>query len=449
MIRKANTEAKFGFKKEEAQNPYTGFTSFQHFRGEKLYSDCIVLPENNYTETEHYECYPIPDYVEENGREEGFYPDTSIVYIRSLWKEFEPQKGKYNYDFIQDIIDKAKSHNQTLAFRLIAHSTREMDDVPDWLKEIIPCPARPEGQRVKDSPTDPLFIEYFCDAVKAFAERFDSEPTLDTVDITLPGSWGEGHNLHLYTPEDLQKMVDAYTKSFKHTRLIAQCSRPELIKYAMKTVPVGWRGDGLGEPRHTFEMYPERIEKIADLWKTMPVSFEAYWWLGEWKRKGWDIDKIIEYTLSWHISSFNAKSLPIPNEWKDKIDYWLSKMGYHFCPETFKFPSEASAGDTAEFEISVNNLGVAPIYNPIPLHLRLTRNGSASYETETDVDILTWMPGTTSSTTQIKLPANLEPGTYDIELGIFNDLIPVVYFCTDAPRNGSYYKFGKIVIKFK
>ena len=208
MLRKADTVSKFNYKKEEKQNPYIGFTSFQHFRGEKLYSDCIVLPENNYTETEHYECYPVPDYVPENGREEGYYPDTSIVYIRALWKEFEPEKGKYNYDFIQDIIDKAKSHEQTLAFRLIAHSTREMDDVPDWLKKIIPCPERPEGKRVKDSPTDPRFIEYFCDAVKAFADRFDSDPTLDTVDITLPGSWGEGHNLHLYTPEDLQKMVE-------------------------------------------------------------------------------------------------------------------------------------------------------------------------------------------------------------------------------------------------
>lgn len=445
MLRKADTVSKFNYRKEEKQNPYIGFTSFQHFRGEKLYSDCIVLPENNYTETEHYECYPVPDYVPENGREEGYYPDTSIVYIRALWKEFEPEKGKYNYDFIQDIIDKAKSHEQTLAFRLIAHSTREMDDVPDWLKEIIPCPARPEGKRVKDSPTDPLFIEYFCDAVKAFADRFDSDPVLDTVDITLPGSWGEGHNLHLYTPEDLQKMVDAYTKNFKHTRLITQLSRPDLAQYAMMSAPVGIRGDGLGEPRHTFEMYPEKIEKVQDYWKTMPVSFEAYWWLGEWQRKGWDVDRIIQCTLDWHISSFNAKSLPVPNEWKEKIDNWVSKMGYHFCPVSFKYPKNVCNGDKAELELEINNVGVAPLYNKASLFVRLIGNGCI-YQSETDVNILEWMPGKNISNMTIEIPNNLFSGVYDIEIGIFNDNVPVFYLCTDAPRNGRFYKMGEIKI---
>ena len=53
---------KFHYKREEAQNPYCGFTSFQHFRGEKLYEDIVVLPENKFTETERVECYPVsPD----------------------------------------------------------------------------------------------------------------------------------------------------------------------------------------------------------------------------------------------------------------------------------------------------------------------------------------------------------------------------------------------------
>lgn len=446
MLRKADTVSKFGYKKEEKQNPYIGFTSFQHFRGEKLYSDCIVLPENNYTETEHYECYPVPDYVPENGREEGYYPDTSIVYIRALWKEFEPEKGVYNYDFIQDIIDEAKAHNQTLAFRLIAHSTREMDDVPDWLKKIIPCPERPEGKRVKDSPTDPRFIEYFCDAVKAFADRFDADPTLDTVDITLPGSWGEGHNLHLYTPEDLQKMVDAYTKNFKHTRLITQLSRPDLAQYAMASAPVGIRGDGLGEPRHTFEMYPEKIDKVADYWKTMPVSFEAYWWLGEWQRKEWDVDRIIKCTLDWHISSFNAKSLPVPNEWKDKIDQWVSKMGYHFCPVSFKYPQSAAAGDTAEIELEINNVGVAPFYNKASLYVRLSGCGR-KFDIVTDVDICKWMPGKTTENITIAVPEGIEAGEYNIEIGICGEVMHDIYMCTDAPANGNFYTMGKMKIE--
>ena len=331
MIRYATKTRTFNVKAEEGQNPYIGICSFQHFRDEPLYSDCIVLPENNYCETEHYECYPIPDYVEQNGRSEGYYPDTSVAYMRVLWKEFEPQRGVYNYDFIQDILDKAKAHGQTVMFRLIAHSTRESDDVPDWLKELIDCPARPEGKRVKDSPTDPLFLELFTQAVRKLGERFDSNPTLDVMDISLPGSWGEGHNLHLYSPESLKNIVDTYLEVFKNTQLMGQISRPELLHYANNFADVGWRGDGLGSPKHNTDIYPPKFLQNTDLWMRAPVSFEAYWWLGEWKRKGWSIDDVIDYTLKVHISSFNPKSLPIPFEWKDKIDYWLSKMGYHFA----------------------------------------------------------------------------------------------------------------------
>ena len=145
----------FNYKREEGQNPYIGIMSFQHFRGEKLYSDIVVTPEANFTETERVECYPISKDAAENGREEGYYPDSSVVYIRILWKEFEPKRGEYNYKFIEDILDRARAHSQTLIFRLMAHSTRSCDDVPEWLKEIIPCPERPDGKRVKDSTTDP------------------------------------------------------------------------------------------------------------------------------------------------------------------------------------------------------------------------------------------------------------------------------------------------------
>ena len=261
MHRKATQTNYFEYKKEDGQNPYTGFVSFQHFRGEKLYSDIVVKPENNFTETEWVECYPIPDGMKENGRNEGYYPDNSVAYIRILWKEFEPEQGEYNYTFIQNIIDEAKAHNQTVIFRLMAHSTCSRDDVPQWLKKLIVCPERPDGMRVKDSPTDPLFIELFIEAIKKFAERFDKEPYFEAIDISLPGAWGEGHNLHLYSQKDLMKLVDTYTANFKHTRLIGQCGRPELINYAKEKTHIGWRGDGLGSPKHMNELYPPRIEK--------------------------------------------------------------------------------------------------------------------------------------------------------------------------------------------
>nr|MBQ4319263.1 DUF4832 domain-containing protein [Clostridia bacterium] len=372
MNRLPNAKNTYSYRVEEALNPYIGFMSFQHFRGEKLYSDIVVTPEAKMTETERVECYPVSADAGENGREEGYYPDTTIVYIRILWKEFEPVQGQFNYKFVEDIINDARSHGQTLIFRLMAHSTRACDDVPEWLKSLVDCPERPPLMRVKDSPTDPLFIDLFLNMVKKFGERFDSDITLDAMDISLPGAWGEGHKLELYPDGTYEKIIDAYLDVFKETQLITQVARPDLVEYAKnKGVIVGWRGDGMGNPKHIETIYPPRVEKMGDNWKIAPVSFESYWWLGEWQRQGWDVDMIIQTTLDWHLSSFNAKSIPVPFEWKDKVDAWVNKMGYHFAIDSFEYPDLAAAGDTLMMKLTVDNVGVAPIYKKLPLMFRL------------------------------------------------------------------------------
>jgi len=444
MFRTADMTNYFNYKREDAQNPNTGFMSFQAFKGEALYSDCIVKPENNMTETEHYECYPRPGYIEEGGDSQGFYPETSMVYIRFLWKEWEKKRGQYNIKFVKDIIEKAKQNNQSLIIRLMAHSTRSSDDVPDWLKELISCPERPDGKRVKDSPTDPLFLELFSEAIKNLGKAFDSEIILYAVDISLPGAWGEGHKLELYRECDLEKLYKTYTEYFKNTRLIGQFNRHQLIKNAAQTNLVGVRADGLGNPYHIYEMYPVEFKNLSDFWKTSPVSFEAFWWLGEWKRQGWDIDEIIQLSLNWHISSFNAKSLPIPFDWKDKIDYWVSKMGYHFKIDYFKYPQMACRSDEVELKLGIDNVGVAPIYDKIPLYIRL--KGDTEYLFETEVDTTTWMPGKISERVIIKLPENVSTGEYEVQIGMYGQNYLMVYFATDAQRDNKFYKVGSIKV---
>ncbi len=438
---------KFGYAPEIKQNPYTGFMSFQHFRDDPIYSDCVVKPENNMCETENYEPYPVPEGVEEKGYEEGYYPeDVPIAYIRFLWKEFEPERGKYNYEFVENIFKRAKETNQEVILRIMAHSTRWQDDVPEWLKSMVECPERPTGKRVKDSPTDPKFVELFLEAVRKLGERFDGHPNFYAIDISLPGAWGEGHKLELYADNILEVIVDVYTSVFKKTRLFGQVGRPELLKYANQKIMTGWRGDGFGDPFHIDESYPPKIEKVKDMWKTVPVSFESYWWLGEWKRKGWDVDMLIDRSLEWHLSSFNAKSLPVPFEWKDKVIAWQRKMGYHYEINSFSYPESAKPQDTVQFTLCVDNIGVAPMYMPIPLHLKLKGDG-CEYTFKCDADLTKWLPGKHKGDITVNIPADIKNGEYDIEIGLLRDDGLYAYFCTDAEYDDGFYKVGKLVIE--
>ena len=437
---------KFSYKKESKQNPYIGFTSFQHFRNDELYSDLIVKPENNMTETEHVECYPVPDYVEEKGRAQGYYPDCSVVYIRILWKEFEPKEGTYRYEFIEDILQKAKENGQTVMFRLMQHSTRESDDVPDWLKTKIECPARPEGMRVKDCPKDSKFLEYFGRAIRAFGERFDGDTTLAFMDISLPGAWGEGSHVDWFTEEQLKDFVDIHTDVFKNTLLIGQTCIPWLVKYSNEKTSMGWRADCIGRPNLTYEMLPPRVEKMGDIWKKGHISFEAYWWLGEWQRQGWDLDKIMETLLSWHVSTFNAKSLPIPFEWQEKIDEWVAKMGYHFVINEVETQSSVGVGESLSVRLVIDNVGVAPIYNRLPLYVRL-KNSFFERDFETEVDIRKWVEGKYEENLSIALPKDMPLGKYELQIGIGGKGKPSVVFATDAPQDGDYSVLAKVQIE--
>lgn len=108
------TKKIFSRRNPITDNPYMGFTSFQRFCGDPLYSDCVVNRTGNWIETESRECYPVPADAPQNGDREGFYPDCRIAYIRFLWKEFEPARGEYNYGFVKDILDKAEAKGQSV-----------------------------------------------------------------------------------------------------------------------------------------------------------------------------------------------------------------------------------------------------------------------------------------------------------------------------------------------
>ena len=433
----------FEYKREAGLNPRMGIMSFQHFSGEKLYSDIEVRPENNMTETERVECYPISHDAEENGRSEGYYPDSTVVYIRILWKEFEPERGVYNYAFIEDILRKAKAHGQELMFRLMAHSTRACDDVPEWLKDLVDCPERPDGKRVKDSPTDPIFVDLFLEAIKAFGKRFDSDPSLYAVDISLPGAWGEGFKLELYPDDIMIRIADAYTEAFPTTQLMTQSIRPNIIEHVGKTRSIGWRGDGVGHPEHMTNYYPKRIKLFPDNWKKGPVSCESYWWLCEWERRGWDIDEIIETTLSWHVSSFNPKSMPIPYKWQDKIDNWVAKMGYHFTIKSVEIPDELRSG--SQIGITIENVGVAPIYESIPFVVRLSRGGEY-YDFPVDADVREWLPGAHTATATLDFGEKKLFGEYDVTVGFADRAGREIFLATNAEKSGKFYKIATITL---
>ena len=143
--------------------------------------------------------------------------------------------------------------------------------------------------------------------------------------------------------------------------------------------------------------------------------------------------KLLKKTLSWNITNFNPKSLPIPYIWKDKIDYWVSKMGYHYQINSIENANYNNG--LLNFKFNVENVGVAPIYNKLNLVFKVV--GDTETEVISNVDIRKWLPGKISEDISLNL-GNLNEGEYTVKVAINKGSV-FAYFATDAEFDGLYY----------
>jgi hypothetical protein len=164
-----------------------------------------------------------------------------------------------------------------------------------------------------------------------------------------------------------------------------------------------------------------------------------------WKNRGWDVDYIIDQSLKWRISSFNAKSSAVPEEWKPHVDRWLKRMGYRFALRKFTYPETVRPHGKLAYTTWWENKGVAPCYRQWPFALRL--KGPARTEVFlTDADIRTWMPGDNLHDGAVFIPADMPAGEYEIAVGLLDPhtRAPKVKLAIAGMAEDGWYPMGKI-----
>ena len=70
---------------------------------------------------------------------------------------------------------------------------------------------------------------------------------------------------------------------------------------------------------------------------------------------------IFDQSLKWHMSSFNAKSSPVPAEWEDLVNDWLKKMGYRFVLRRFTYPEAVHKNGKLSFYHMVGKQRCCPV----------------------------------------------------------------------------------------
>ena len=426
-VRVANSVSVWEKSNKLFNNPHKGFTTFQRFNKDSL--------NQNWSVQTGWMMEQLPDRETLSYETVENYPDTTIAYFRVPWCRIEQKEDEYDLDFLDWIIETAASRGQKVMFRFPPHAARPGElDLPEWFREKLGIPEREVGD--KASPDHPLFYELYAKFIRKMGEYIDGDARVTAVDMSLVGAWGEQAHIEEVAEENWKLLVDAYMQSFTKTPISAQFSYPPAVEYANSYRPVGARADCLGDMRwHMMVPYPKFFND-STLWKKAPIAFEVCWVVKHWLDMGWSIDHTIEQSLKWHITSFNAKSVAIPEEWMEKCEDWIKRMGYRYSVNKVEYPSVASKGDSLEITLHIENRGVAPIYHKYPFVLRL-KGEKEVYTFNTEIDLREVLPGEYTFKETLDLPLDIEKGEYLLEAGIGSDE-DRVYIATDSPENNGY-----------
>lgn len=424
-------------------NPGIGFMTFQRFNGDKLNEG------KKWTEG-----YPIVYQEFDGDLTNENHPMTSLAYFRVYWKFIEPARDEYRWDLIDKALETAAARGQTLLLRIAPYGTGADNDVPDWYREMV---GKEEGlpeRKWRTNPEDVRYVEHFGDMIRDLGIRYDGHPTLESVDLSIVGAWGEGAGSARLTQQTRELLVDNYLDAFKKTHLVMLLTDEKTNSYGLSKRDVGWRVDCLGDMggfsptwNHMYDYYPQAIINFGmkDAWMKAPVTLEVCWVMQHWKDNGWDVDYIIDQSLKWHISSFNAKSSPVPDEWWPQVNRWLKSMGYRFVLRKLTYPAKVKPAGDLQFTSWWENKGVAPCYRPFRLAFRLHKPGG-DIILVTDADLRSWLPGDNLYDATVNIPADIAQGQYDLEIGILDERIgkPKVNLAIEGRQPDGWYNLGKI-----
>jgi hypothetical protein len=453
-------------------NPGIGFTTFQRFNGDDLNEGA------GWTEGRPIEYQPF-----DGDLANPDHPPTSLAYFRVNWRFVEPEEGRYAWDMLDRALDTAAERGQTLLLRISPYEGEI--DVPDWYRQRVGPETTLANPKWRTDPEHPLYAERFGGLVRHLGARYDGHPDLEAVDVAIVGYWGEGSGGHQLTDRTRRALIGAYLEGFRKTPLLLQPLNGDAPDPAalLRGLPIaatwpdgtdngsgpgtrhlGWRIDCLGDLgfwkdrlpdwSHMHDVYPRQIVQsgMAEAWRRAPVAMEICGTFRSWRdEQGYrekEVRDVFDQALKWHVSSFNAKSSPVPAEWRALVDEWLGRMGYRFVLRRFTYPARVRPHGALPFTSWWENKGVAPCYRDFRLALRLV-GPQRSQVLLTDADVRGWLPGDSLYDDRVFVPADLPEGDYQLQVGLVDrdTRQPRVRLAIEGRADDGWYPMGRIVVE--
>lgn len=389
----------------------------------------------------------------------------STAFLDVKWDEFEPEKGQYNVDLLEERYRLSHWQEQGVRFLLrfvmddvVPTGGQQRMDIPRWLYEELLAenldgkgggtfydePEQLGGGGFSPNYQSPILIERHRLAIKALAERFDDTAITAFVQVGSLGHWAEMHTWPEGTgefpdPDLVGQYMQAYTEAFQRVKLAARKPYPYasqenwgLYNDMFGDVGAGdtfrdWFLNGCNDMPHAT---PEQVQasKMPEFWKQGYSGGE----FAEGNVRKWIGDDAIAETLRLIRESHSSligpcsptdllEDQPDAHAFDANIDAIRQQMGYQLSLESLSHLETAQAGEMLTLHMTWLNRGTAPFYYPWPLEMSLhSADGEVVLSALGEVDVRTLLPGRTTVPETLQLPDDLPPGTYTLTIAFLD-----------------------------
>nr|BBH90832.1 DUF4832 domain-containing protein [Thermosporothrix sp. COM3] len=362
-------------------------------------------------------------------------------YSRWCWREVEPQKGQINYGLIDQALATAAAAGYTFGFRIMPNFPGH-DCLPDYMKGV--------------SYNDQQYLESARALFTALAQRYNTDPRLSWLDMSLYGCWGEWNEAcggETMTPENRQALIDIQVQAFSNKRFFMMVSHQDSLNYALslqRAYPIGIRIDCLGTPgigggKEVLDGNP----LAGARWQTAPLYFEFC--------PDADFTQALQDVKTYHasiigdgggnISGFDGLNA----QQKALLTEIYRVSGYRLSLKSISLPGMLLVGQPFTVTAQWINTNIAPTYHPWQVLLQLRNaSGVVAWQQSSQVDLRSVFPGEPLSVSdQFMLPANLAKGDYTVTVQVVdpNQYYAPLELANQGRQNDGSYPLGTVKVQ--
>ena len=318
-----------------------------------------------------------------------WFPGTSVAYLRVLWNDVEPKEGEFRWDIFDSLVQNWTAKGKQVAFRIICCNQTE-NATPDWVREAgakgiwfrYLGKDASEPERWEPTYDDPVFLAKLTAFLRAFARRYDGDPSVAFVDVGSFGLYGEGHTgrtakLSKSETARMAKIhMDLYRKCLPNTYLVVsddvagssdKSARSPLMDWAHER-RIGFRDDSLMCSKSSW--YHAHWGRNAAALR-LPVVLETGHYNLCSARGNWRKDRLLESVIAHQASYYTIHGFPdeVLREHADEILAMNLRLGYRFEPRSIEYPETVRLGESFVIRSTWVNVGVAPLPFNVRAHL--------------------------------------------------------------------------------